>query len=437
MAPIEAFCRDCFWPCERTAKRCPTCQSPRLVRHTEVSQLSVGHIDCDAFYASVEKRDAPELRDKPVIVGGRQRGVVSTACYIARIHGVRSAMPMFQALKLCPDAVVVKPDMRKYAEAGKQVRAIMQDFTPLVQPISIDEAFLDLSGTERLHGQPPAISLAKLERRIEDEVGVTASIGLSHNKFLAKMASDLEKPRGFSIIGKAETLEFLASKPVGKIWGVGQVTQDKLARAGITSIGQLQRMERNDLMARFGNFGNRLYYLSRGQDLRDVSTDDEEKSVSAETTFNEDLSLFAELEPILWRLAQKVSRRAKASGVGGRTITLKLKTSAFQTRSRNVSQSQPTNLAHQIFDAARTLLQVECKGEAFRLIGVGISRLVEGFESEASGFDTHDLALTKAEQAIDKIRAKFGQEAVERGLALRPTLDAKARKPKRPSGPQQ
>ncbi len=437
MAQIEAFCRDCFSPCGHTVQRCPTCQSPRLVRHAEVSTLSVAHIDCDAFYASVEKRDAPELRDKPVIVGGRQRGVVSTACYIARIHGVRSAMPMFQALKLCPDAVVVKPDMRKYAEAGKQVRAIMQDFTPLVQPLSIDEAFLDLSGTERLHGQPAAISLAKLERRIEDEVGVTASIGLSHNKFLAKMASDLEKPRGFSIIGKAETLEFLATKPVGKIWGVGQVTQDKLARAGITSIGQLQRMERNDLMARFGNFGNRLYFLSRGQDLRDVSTDDEEKSVSAETTFNEDLSLFSELEPILWRLAQKVSRRAKASGVAGRTITLKLKTSGFQTRSRNVSQSQPTNLAHHIFDAARALLMPECKGEPFRLIGVGISKLVEGFEGEASGFDTHDMALTKAEQAIDKIRAKFGQDAVERGLALRPAAAVKARKPKRPSGPPQ
>lgn len=435
MAPIEAFCRDCFLPCERTATRCPNCQSPRLVRHEEISQLSVAHIDCDAFYASVEKRDAPELRDRPVIVGGRQRGVVSTACYIARIHGVRSAMPMFQALKLCPDAVVVKPDMRKYAEAGKQVRAIMQDFTPLVQPLSIDEAFLDLSGTERLHGQPPAISLAKLERRIEDEVGVTASIGLSHNKFLAKMASDLEKPRGFSIIGKAETLEFLAAKPVGKIWGVGHVTQDRLARAGITSIGQLQRLERNDLMARFGNFGSRLYFLSRGQDMREVSTDDEEKSVSAETTFNEDLSQFAELEPILWRLAQKVSRRAKTSGVAGRTITLKLKTSHFQTRSRNVSQGEPTNLAHHIFDAARALLQPECKGEAFRLIGVGISKLVEGHDSEASGFDTHDLALTKAEQAIDKIRAKFGQDAVDRGLALRPaTVAPKARKPKSPSG---
>lgn len=434
MAQIEAFCRDCFQPSKAEASRCTHCQSPRLVRHSEVSTLSVAHIDCDAFYASVEKRDAPELRDKPVIVGGRQRGVVSTACYIARIHGVRSAMPMFQALKLCPDAVVVKPNMQKYAEAGRQVRTIMQDFTPLVQPLSIDEAFLDLSGTERLHGQPAAISLAKLERRIEDEVGVTASIGLSHNKFLAKMASDLEKPRGFSIVGKAETLEFLASKPVGKIWGVGQVTQDKLARAGITMIGQLQRMERNDLIGRFGNFGNRLYYLSRGQDFRDVSVEDEEKSVSAETTFNEDISEFAALEPILWRLAQKVSRRAKSSGVGGRTITLKLKTSNFQTRTRNVSQAQPTNLAHHIFDAARALLQPECKGEAFRLIGVGISKLVEGHEGQAPGFDTHDVALTKAEQAIDIIRAKFGQEAVERGLALRNVGGTTARKPKSPSG---
>ena len=436
MEPIEAFCRDCFEPCAREDRRCPHCKSPRIVRHQEIGLLSIAHIDCDAFYAAVEKRDQPELRDKPVIVGGRQRGVVSTACYIARIHGVRSAMPMFQALKLCPDAVVVKPDMRKYAEAGKQVRAIMQDFTPLVQPISIDEAFLDLSGTERLHGQPPAISLAKLERRIEEEVGVTASIGLSHNKFLAKMASDLEKPRGYSVIGRAETLEFLAAKPVGKIWGVGHVTQEKLAKAGITMIGQLQRMERNDLIARFGNFGNRLYYLSRGQDVRDVAVDEEEKSVSAETTFNEDLSRFEELEPILWRLAQKVSRRAKASGVAGRTITLKLKTSSFQSRTRNVSQNTPTNLAHHIFDAARSLLLPECKGEAFRLIGVGISKLAEGSGAEEQGFDTHDLALTKAEQAIDKIRAKFGPEAVERGLALRPaSAGARERKPRFPSGP--
>ncbi len=438
MAQTEAFCRDCFQTCAVADRRCPHCQSPRIVRHVELANLGIAHIDCDAFYAAVEKRDAPELADKPVIVGGRQRGVVSTACYIARIHGVRSAMPMFQALKLCPDAVVVKPDMRKYAEAGKQVRAIMQDFTPLVQPISIDEAFLDLSGTERLHGQPPAVSLAKLERRIEDEVGVTASIGLSHNKFLAKMASDLEKPRGFSIIGISETLEFLAAKPVAKIWGVGQVTQEKLARAGIVNIGQLQAMERNDLIRRFGNFGNRLFYLSRGQDVRDVAIDDEEKSVSAETTFNEDLSRFEELEPILWGLAQKVSRRAKASGVAGRTITLKLKTNSFQTRTRNVSQNTPTNLAHHIFDAARALLQPECKGEAFRLIGVGISKLVEGAPDDSAAFDTHDMALTKAEKAIDKIRAKFGPEAVERGLALRPASEgSRARKPRSPSDPRQ
>ena len=418
--PIHGFCRDCLTQFEDNANRCPSCGSPRIVKHAELHDLAIAHIDCDAFYAAVEKRDNPEIRDKPVIVGGQIRGVVSTACYIARIHGVKSAMPMFKALKLCPEAVVVKPDMAKYAAAGKIVRDIMFEFTPLVQPVSIDEAFLDLSGTEKLHGTSPAISLAKLVKRIEKEVGITASIGLSHNKFLAKLASDFEKPRGFSIIGKVDTLAVLAAKPVGAIWGVGKATQAQLAKGGITMINQLQSMEKNDLMRKFGNMGSRLYHLSRGEDIREVSTERETKSISAETTFNEDISDYKLLEPILWNLAQKVSRRAKASHMAGYTVTLKLKTKDFQSLTRAASYEDATNLAHRIFEAANPLLKKETGKKSFRLLGVGISHLLERESSEEEkSLDANDVARTKAEMAMDKIRTKFGNTAVERGLAFK------------------
>ena len=411
------FCRDCFSAVSGVDRRCRACGSPRLLRHPELHQLSIAHIDCDAFYAAVEKRDRPELADKPVIIGGGTRGVVSTACYIARIHGVKSAMPMFKALKLCPHATVIPPDMTKYATAGKQVRELMLEVTPLVEPLSIDEAFLDLTGTARLHGMSPALTLAHLIARISDKVGISASVGLSHNKFLAKLASDLEKPRGFSVLGKAETLSFLASKPVGFIWGVGKAMQEELAKGGITMISQLQQMEKNDLMRRYGSMGARLYHLSRGEDQRIVSTDDHSKSISAETTFNTDIADRAELERILWPLAEKVSRRAKAEGVAGHTVVLKLKTSDFKLRTRNVSLADPTLLANRIYDAALPLLQREATGTAFRLIGIGISGLVEARpEQETETLDVTTAARAKAELAVDRIRDKFGRAAVNRGI---------------------
>jgi DNA polymerase IV len=346
--------------------------------------------------------------------------VVSTACYIARIQGVKSAMPMFKALKLCPEAVVIKPNMKKYAEAGRQVREIMLQYTPLVQPISIDEAFLDLTGTTKLHGHSSALSLAYLIRQIENEVGISASIGLSHNKFLAKLASDLEKPRGFSVIGKVETKIVLAGKPVSSIWGVGKATQAQLEKAGITKISHLQTLERNDLMKRFGVMGTRLYHLSRGEDYRDVSTESETKSISSETTFDENISDYAALEPILWDLAQKVSRRAKASQLAGLTVTLKLKNTEFQNRSRAASLQEPTRLAHRIFEAAKPMLKKEATGTPFRLLGVGISHLSESLhDDEVNSLDEHNATMTKAELAIDKIRKKFGNAAVERGLAFK------------------
>ena len=418
-AATAGFCRDCFSPTQGAERRCRQCGSPRLLRHPELHQLSIAHIDCDAFYAAVEKRDRPELADKPVIIGGGTRGVVSTACYIARIQGVKSAMPMFKALRLCPQAVVIPPDMTKYSAAGKQVRELMLEVTPLVEPLSIDEAFLDLTGTARLHGMSPASTLARLIARISEKVGISASVGLSHNKFLAKLASDLEKPRGFSVLGKSETLGFLAAKPVGFIWGVGKAMQEELAKGGITMISQLQQMEKHELMRRYGSMGARLYHLSRGEDQRIVSTDDHSKSISAETTFNNDIRDGAELERILWPLAEKVSRRAKAEGVAGHTVVLKLKTADFKTRTRNVSLSDPTLLANRIYDAALPLLQREATGTAFRLIGVGISGLVEARpEQETETLDVTTAARAKAELAVDRIRDKFGRTAVGRGIGF-------------------
>lgn len=420
---MNGFCRDCLAPVTDAAARCAACHGPRLARHPELHALSIAHIDCDAFYAAVEKRDNPSLKDKPVIVGGGVRGVVSTACYVARIHGVKSAMPMFKALKLCPQATVIKPDMRKYAEVGRQVRQLMEALTPLVEPISIDEAFLDLSGTERLHGRSPALSLAALLQKIESEIGITASAGLSYNKYLAKVASDLEKPRGFSVIGRAEAKQFLAGQSVRLIWGVGEAFHKQLLQDGISSIGQLQEIDLPSLMRRYGVMGQRLYHLSRGEDVRTVSAHDASKSISSETTFNSDIGDFDRLEAILWRLAERVSERAKAEGKSGHTITLKLKTADFRLRSRAASTADATNLAHIIFAAAQPLLRKEADGTRFRLIGVGISNLVDDDGTSGPALDSRYHALTKAEQAIDSLRNKFGTGAIGKGRALRGSDD--------------
>ena len=418
---MKGFCRDCLVEADDNAARCASCGSPRVLRHVELGELSIAHIDCDAFYAAVEKRDNVELRDKPVIVGGAERGVVSTACYIARISGVKSAMPMFKAKALCPEAIVVRPNMAKYAKAGKEVRALMEEVTPLVQPVSIDEAFLDLTGTQRLHGASPAQVLAKLILRIEKEVGVSASVGLSHNKFLAKLASDLQKPRGFSVIGKAETLSLLARRPVGSIWGVGKAMQDKLAQRGITMIGQLQKMERDHLVRNFGSMGYRLYHLSRGEDVRVVEPHDEAKSISAENTFFDDLVRYEDLEKELWPLCQRVSRRAKKDKLSGRTITLKLKTSDFASRTRAVSVEGGTDQTHVIFDAGKALLKAECGHARFRLIGIGLSRLIDTTSVPQAALDATYATRSKAEAAMDKIRDKFGSAAVDLGIGFKKT----------------
>ncbi len=417
---MPSLCRDCLtlFP---TGPRCPACRSPRLIAHAELETLSIAHMDCDAFYASVEKRDNPSYRDHPLIVGGGTRGVVSTCCYLARIHGVRSAMPMFQALKLCPDAVVVKPRMSVYVETSRQIRALMEQLTPAIQPLSLDEAFLDLTGTTRLHGHPPAVMLAKLTRDMETQIGVTGSIGLSHNKFLAKIASDLDKPRGFSIVGREETQAFLKPKPVRIIWGVGTATQAHLEASGIRTIADLLRWDRSDLQARFGQMGDRLYHLARGQDQRQVTRDEKLKSISKETTFNADTSDPDLLDGHLWRLSEQVADRAKAKQLSGRIVTLKLKRGDFQTVTRRHSLSDPTQLTDRIYRAAKDLYDHAGTKGPFRLIGVGISDLAPEDQADLSPdlLDPDATKRAKAERAADAIRARFGHEAIIKGRALR------------------
>ena len=416
---MAGFCRECLEDVPDRAARCSACGSPRLVRHPELGRLAIAHVDCDAFYAAIEKRDDPSLRDKPLIVGGGKRGVVSTACYIARTYGIRSAMPMFQARRLCPHATVVPPDMAKYAGVGREVRALMLALTPLVEPLSIDEAFLDLSGTERLHRRSPAKSLAAFARTVEETIGITVSIGLSENKFLAKLASDLDKPRGFSVLSRAEAAAFLAPRPVTFIWGVGKQMGAALAREGFRIIADLQRADETELMRRFGTEGQRLARLSRGIDSREVSADRETKSVSAETTFESDIAAFREMERTLWRLSEKVSARLKAKELSGATVTLKLKTADFRLRTRARSLAAPTQLAAKIFAAGLELLEREADGTKFRLLGIGVSSLASPEDADPADLVDRRGARDKAaEHAVDRLRAKFGREAVVKGLTL-------------------
>ncbi len=387
--------------------------------HRELFELSLAHIDCDAFYASVEKRDNPELANKPVIVGGGRRGVVSTCCYVARIHGVRSAMPMFKALKACPDAVVVKPRMDLYSQVGKQVREMMLSLTPAVEPLSIDEAFLDLSGTEKLHGTPPALTLAKFAKRVQEEIGITVSVGLAANKFLAKIASDFEKPKGFSVIGAAEAYDFLSKQPVSLIWGVGKAMQQRLHADNIHLISDLQQMEETDLIRSYGSMGMRLSRLSKGQDHRKVEGRGSAKSVSSETTFNTDMRSAEQLMPVLRRQAERVSKRLKASHIAGQTVVLKLKTADFKSRTRSTTLPDPTQLADRMFQVGRTMLEKELDGTRFRLLGIGVSDL-QSDESADPGdlIDEDGAKRAAAERAMDSVRERFGGKAVELGLTF-------------------
>ncbi len=416
---MSGLCRDCYWTGAEPPARCPNCRSLRLVRHAELDRLSIAHLDCDAFYASVEKRDDPSLRDKALIVGGGVRGVVTTCCYIARMSGVRSAMPMFKARKLCPEAVVVPPNFAKYRTESGRIMEKLRRITPLVQPLSLDEAWVDLSGTERLHRATPAETLARLQAEIERDVGITVSIGLAANKFLAKIASDLDKPRGFAVIGAAEAEAFLAPRPVSILPGVGPAFAKTLISDGFATVGDLAAAEPKQLADRYGAHGLHLHQLSHGRDARAVNPRERRKSMSAETTFESDISDVAALEDILWRLCEKVASHARGEAIAGRVVTLKLRAADFRIVTRRRTLPFPTQTARTLFAAAREMLILEARGRPWRLIGVGISEIVEQAGASGDFFDGGESRALSGEKAIDRLRGRFGAEAVVMGRTLK------------------
>ncbi len=421
---VTALCRDCLDEFATTVRVCPRCGSERVVNHPDLGRLTMAHIDCDAFYAAVEKRDHPELADKPLLIGGGTRGVVATACYIARRYGPRSAMPMYKALELCPHAVVLSPDMPKYQRAAKQVRAIFDAATPLVEPLSLDEAFLDLSGTTTLFRRSPAATLAHIARQVEREVGITVSVGLSDTKFLAKMASDADKPRGFFVIGRTDAISYLHDQPITRLPGVGPALASRLKVDGFFTIGDIQKKPAAELGARYGETGALLARLARGLDERSVRIDREAKSVSAETTFETDVADPAELARRLWPMCERVSERLKAKGLSGRVVTLKLKTSRFRLVTRNHKLSSPTQLAEVIFRAAKSMLAKETRdGMRYRLIGTGVDDIGDAAEADPADLFATSSAdatahLAKVEHVMDAVRAKFGRDAILKGRGI-------------------
>ena len=413
------LCRACA--AETATPHCSNCGEEQPLQHAELNALSIAHLDCDAFYASIEKRDDPSLQPFPVIVGGGKRGVVSTCCYVARAYGVRSAMPTFKALQLCPQAKVVHGDMRKYVDEGRIIRRMMEDLTPQVQPLSIDEAFMDLTGTEALHGGAPAQSLIKLQNKIWEERHLTVSIGLSFNKFLAKTASDLDKPRGFTVIGRSEALEFLELRSVGTLPGVGPAGATALERNGLKKIGDIRHVGPQRMRALYGDWGAHLFALSMADDPRKVDPHGERKSISSETTFFEDVANIEALEDILWPLCEKVAARCRAGDSAGLTLTLKLKDTKFKIITRRRQLAEPTLLAARIFSAARELLQAEADGKTkYRLIGVGLSDFsAAAVADKGDMLDTETPKRAAAEAAIAKARQKFGRDAVLTGRGLK------------------
>jgi DNA polymerase-4 len=387
------------------------------VAHAELGTLAIAHLDCDAFYASVEKRDRPELRDKPVIVGGARRGVVTTACYIARLSGVRSAMPMFKALALCPGAVVIAPDFSKYRAESRRILDKLRALTPLVEPLSLDEAWLDLSGTRRLHGAAPALILGRLQAEIERDVGLTVSVGLAPNKLLAKIASEMDKPRGYGVIGAADAAAVLAPRPVSILPGIGPSSARALASRGINTVGDVARADPGDLMGDDSR-GARLSRLAIGRDDRPVEPGGRRKSLSAEATFDTDLRQIDDLEARLWTLCDRVARHARAEGIAGRAVTLKLRTHDFRTLSRRRAAPRAIQTAKTLFAIASGLLREQVRGEAYRLVGVGLVDLAPASES-AELFTTADTRALRAETALDSLRRRFGEDAVTRGRALK------------------
>ena len=416
---IAAICRQCLWSGNSAVMRCPDCASPRVVCDAELETLTIAHLDCDAFYASVEKRDRPELRDRPVIIGGGVRGVVSTACYIARQSGVGSAMPMFKALKACPDAVVIRPDFPRYVAESRRIFDLVGALTPLVQTLSLDEAWIDLAGTERLNGGLPALQLIRLQNRIETETGLTVSIGLAPNRFLAKVASEMDKPRGFSVIGAAGAQALLAPRPVSILPGVGPVFTRTLRSDGFATVGDLAAADPRELVKRYGEWGLRLHDLAHARDARAVNPDHDRKGMSAETTFNTDLTETEALEAELWPLCEKLASKARRDGVASRVIVLKLRRDDFRIVTRRHSLAEPIQTARALFAIGRNLLKPEL-GRPYRLIGIGMADVVDATDAPAGLFATTEDRTLKTETTIDDLRARFGQKAVVAGRALKP-----------------
>jgi DNA polymerase IV len=407
---ILALCRDCLSN-DQSGSRCSMCGSPRLLRHAARDILSIAHVDCDAFYASIEKRDNPALRSKPLIVGGGRRGVVATCCYIARMSGVKSAMPMYKALEACPAAVVVPPDMAKYKQVSQDMRVLMEALTPIIEPLSLDEAFLDMSGTARLHHASPAVMLADFQKKIETELGISVSIGLSVNKFLAKFASDLNKPRGFTMLSQAEGRAALAPLPVERLWGVGAASARRLNSKGFRIIADLQNLDDVSAYKILGDDGVRLSRLARGEDHRRVNPNQMRKSISAETTFNDDHAALDVLEPKLRDCAERVGRSLRAKSVLAKRVHLKLKTAKFQLVTRSRMLSSPSSSTAVLVDTALPLLRMLCDGTHYRLIGIGADLADDDIKSDTQlMLDPRQSKRAALEHVLDGLRTRLGTD---------------------------
>lgn len=382
----QGVCRDCCEVIEPESGACPLCGSVRVVVHPEIATLQIAHVDCDAFYASVEKRDRPEIRDQALIVGHPGgRGVVTTCCYIARRSGVRSAMPMFKATELCPEAVILKPDMAKYKRVSDDIRRIFLAATPRIEPLSLDEAYLDMSEDVRHEGPTAASALAHIALRVEREVGITVSIGLAANKFLAKLASDLDKPRGFAVIGEAEASDVLRPMPVRKIHGVGPATADRMEALGLVTIGDLQSRSEGELVGLFGTFGRKLARYAFGRDERDVTVSRPTKSISSEDTFARNTADAEVLVGAIVPMCERVAGSLRRKQLAAHTVVVKLKTGDFRTITRHHRLAHPTQRADLILEAASALIRAQADGRMFRLVGVGGADLVAAETADPPG----------------------------------------------------
>ncbi len=377
------------------------------------SSATVLHIDMDAFFASVELLDHPELVDKPVIVGHRGgRSVVTAANYVARRYGVNSAMPMSIALRRCPGAVVLEPHYRRYQEYSAQVMRIFSDITPLVEPLSIDEAFLDVAGARRIHGSPATIG-ALIRTRVEEETGLTCSVGAASTKFIAKLASSRAKPDGMLVIPAEDTLAFLHPLPVSALWGVGQATEKTLARLGLVQIGDIANTPLPVLQRSLGAAaGQKLHDLSWARDPRSVTVEREEKSIGHEMTFEHDVTDIARLHTEILRLSDQVAVRLRRSGSVGRTVVLKLRYTDFSTVTRSRTLAEPTNVGRRIYEEALASFEtLAAHGIRVRLIGVRVEHLSAG-DGDGGGLWDPDDDWREAERAVDSVTERFGRGSV-------------------------